>query len=53
LVCPKYIGNVARGASLNATARALIRTAYGETASFNDLAPGDFDILLSEINKKF
>jgi len=38
---------------LNATARALVRTAYGETASFNDLAPGEFDILLGEVNKNF
>ena len=46
------LSNVARGVSLNTTARALVRAAYGETASFNDLAPGDFDILLGKINKK-
>ncbi|CAF3948502.1 unnamed protein product, partial [Rotaria sp. Silwood1] len=40
------LGHVARGSSLNATARCLVRTAYGETASFNDLASGGFDLLL-------
>jgi hypothetical protein len=37
---------------LNATARSLVRAAYGEMASFNDLAPGEFDLLLSKRNKK-
>ncbi|CAF3771937.1 unnamed protein product, partial [Rotaria sp. Silwood1] len=43
------LGHVARGSSLNATARCLVRTAYGETASFNDLASGGFDLLLTFI----
>ncbi|CAF5182061.1 unnamed protein product, partial [Rotaria sp. Silwood1] len=31
---------------MNATARSLARAAYGEKVSFNDLAPGEFDLLL-------
>jgi hypothetical protein len=45
------LNNVPRGGSLNATARALVRTAYGETASFNCLGPGEFDMLLGKITK--
>ncbi|CAM4847675.1 unnamed protein product, partial [Rotaria magnacalcarata] len=41
------VSHVQRGASINATARALVRAGYGEMASFNDLRPGEFDILLS------
>ncbi|CAF1337987.1 unnamed protein product [Rotaria sordida] len=40
------VSHVQRGASLNATARALVRAGYDEMASFNDLRPGEFDILL-------
>ncbi|CAF2984155.1 unnamed protein product [Rotaria sp. Silwood2] len=40
------LGHVSRGPSLNITARSLVRAAYGEKASFNDLAPGEFDLLL-------
>ncbi|CAF1423541.1 unnamed protein product, partial [Rotaria sordida] len=40
------VSYVQRGASLNATARALVRAGYGEMASFNDLRPGESDILL-------
>ncbi|CAF3640968.1 unnamed protein product [Rotaria socialis] len=43
------ISHVSRGSSLNATARSLIRAAYGESASFNNLAPGEFDLLLGFI----
>ncbi|CAF4442449.1 unnamed protein product [Rotaria sp. Silwood2] len=43
------VTHVPRGASLNTTARALVRAAYGEMASYNDLAPGEFDILLGHI----
>ena len=46
------MGHVPRGSPSNVTARSLIRAAYGETASFNDLAPGEFDILLGKINRK-
>ncbi|CAF3960462.1 unnamed protein product, partial [Rotaria sp. Silwood1] len=31
---------------MNATVRSLARAAYGEKVSFNDLAPGEFDLLL-------
>ncbi|CAF1593017.1 unnamed protein product [Rotaria magnacalcarata] len=40
------ISHVSRGSSLNATARSLIRAAYGESASYNNLVPGEFDSLL-------
>jgi len=46
------LNHISRGSSLNATARCLIRAAYGEAASFNDLAPGEFNLLLGTINKK-
>ena len=29
----------------------VVRAAYGETASFNSLAPGEFDVLLGKTNK--
>ncbi|CAF3969695.1 unnamed protein product, partial [Adineta steineri] len=34
------------GASLDMTARALVRVAYGDMASFKDLQLDEFDILL-------
>ncbi|CAF1286528.1 unnamed protein product [Rotaria sordida] len=40
------LSHIARGPSLNVTARSLVRAAYGEKASFNDFAPGEFDRLL-------
>ncbi|CAF0851349.1 unnamed protein product [Rotaria sp. Silwood1] len=43
------LGHVAHGSSLNAIARCSVRTASGETASFNDLASGGFDLLLTFI----
>ncbi|CAF4668153.1 unnamed protein product, partial [Rotaria sp. Silwood2] len=43
------LGHISRSSSLNATARCLVRAAYGETASFNDFAPEEFDLLLSFI----
>jgi len=46
------VSYVQRGASLNATARALVRAGYGDMASFNDLRPGEFDILLGKIHLK-
>jgi hypothetical protein len=46
------LGHVPRGSSLNSTVRSLIRAAYGETVSFNNLASGEFDLLLSKINEK-
>jgi hypothetical protein len=46
------LGYISRGPSLNATARSLVRAAYGETASFNSLAAGKFDLVLGKIRKK-
>jgi hypothetical protein len=46
------LGYISRGPSLNATARSLVRAAYGETASFNSLAAGEFDLVLGKISKK-
>ena len=42
------VSQVPRGTSLNAAARSLVRTAYGDTGSFNDLAPGELDVLLGK-----
>jgi hypothetical protein len=47
------LSHVPRGASLNSTARNLVQSAYGEAASFVDLAPGEFDMLLGMINERF
>ncbi|CAF1265868.1 unnamed protein product [Rotaria sp. Silwood1] len=43
------LDHIERGSSLNATARSVVRAAYGEKASFKDLADGEFDLLLSFI----
>ena len=43
--------NIARSASLNATERNVVRTAYDETAPFNVLTPRELDLVLSKINK--
>ncbi|CAF1417355.1 unnamed protein product [Rotaria sordida] len=40
------LGHISRGPSLNATARSLVRAAYGEKAPFNDLASRESDLLL-------
>ncbi|CAF2883409.1 unnamed protein product [Rotaria sp. Silwood2] len=44
------LGHISRGSSLNAIARCLVCAAYAETASFNDLAAGEFALLLGMIN---
>ena len=44
--------DVQRGASVNATARALVRTAYGKSSSFNCLGHGEFDLLLGNVEKR-
>ncbi|CAF5032288.1 unnamed protein product, partial [Rotaria sp. Silwood1] len=41
------LSHISRCSSLNATVRCLVRTAYGEIASFNDLASGEFDLILT------
>ena len=46
------MSNVCRGSSLNATARSLVRAAYGETAAFNDLAAGEFETVLGKNNNQ-
>ncbi|CAF4590538.1 unnamed protein product [Rotaria sp. Silwood1] len=46
------LGHILCDPSMNATVRSLARAAYGEKVSFNDLAPGEFDLLLGKMNKK-
>ncbi|CAF3866657.1 unnamed protein product [Rotaria sordida] len=43
------LSKVPRSATINATARALMRAAYGELACFNDLKDGEFNVLLGLI----
>ncbi|CAF1338739.1 unnamed protein product, partial [Rotaria sp. Silwood1] len=45
------LGHILCDPSINATVRSLARAAHGEKVSLNDLAPGEFDLLLDGLPK--